>query len=137
MEEWYLLKYLHKMRKVYFITLTVLFLIIGCTPELIIKPDKLVDATQGQTYYEEIKITGGAGPISPASFDYSINPKNSGLEMYLSDADSQFNHLIIKGIPNISKDIVIHIVGETVVRQPFYSPKSFDKTYVIKVKKAD
>lgn len=44
---------------------------------------------------------------------------------------------IIKGILNISKDIVIHIVGETVVRKLWYSPKSFDKIYVAKVQNDD
>lgn len=39
---------------------------------------------------------------------------------------------IIKKILNVSKDTVIHIVGETVVRKHWYSTKPFDKTYVAK-----
>lgn len=44
---------------------------------------------------------------------------------------------IIKGILNISKDIAIHIVGEMVVRKPWYSTKSVDKTYIAKVQNDD
>ncbi|MFD1259851.1 hypothetical protein [Entomomonas asaccharolytica] len=113
------------------------FLLIGCTPRLVITPDKLMDALLGQPYHDEIIISVGSGPVSPASFDYSIKPNNSGLELYSYSVDDQFNHFVVKGIPNTLDDIVIHMTGETELRSPFYSPKEFNKTYVIKVKEKE
>ncbi|MFD1259850.1 hypothetical protein [Entomomonas asaccharolytica] len=115
----------------------VCFLLVGCTPDLVIKPDKLKDAVLGQSYYDEVIITGGPRPILDGSFDYTIKPDNSGIDLYLIDVDAPFNHIIVKGIPNTSQDITIHLLGEASIRDPLYSAKKLDKTYVIKVKEAE
>lgn len=140
MEEWYLLKYLNNMKNNNIrlnLLVVITYILVGCTPQLTIIPDKLNDATLGHPYYAEIKIQGGSGPVSSGSFDYLIKPENSGLELDFFDPQNtpvEFNHFIVKGIPTTLEDISIYIKGATIVSIPWHSSIEFDKTYVVKVR---
>ena len=109
------------------------FLLIGCTPRVVITPDKLPDAIIGKLYYTEIEISGGSGPVSyidsvitPDVLVVQSNPNKS-----LND-----NQFIIVGKPVSTETIIVKIRGG-MISTGWKATSDFEKTYVIKVKEAE
>ncbi len=116
----------------------VYFLLVGCTSKVIITPDKLPDAVVDKSYYAEIKISGGSGPISGGGFDLRIYPDNSGLEVIFPEINGRadYNNIAIQGVPIIVGNITITIKGD-MIPTGWNASSEFDKDYVIKVKEAE
>jgi len=110
----------------------------GCRSNISYEPngDYLPSAKLKQSYYSEVNILGG--PVIGRLVTYKITPINSGLNAfpgeYISrggDKISDYNIVIIKGVPISTSDIEIEIYGSTYGTN--YPGKEFDKTYKIKV----
>ncbi|MFD1259826.1 hypothetical protein [Entomomonas asaccharolytica] len=113
------------------------FLLIGCTPKVMITPDKLPDAVVGELYYAEIEITGGSGPVTASGFKRIITPPVLWVEPnYEKDKreGSFYNSLTVKGIPKTTEDITIKISGYMIPSGWSTATSKFEKTYIIKVR---
>ncbi len=115
------------------------FLLIGCTPRVVITPDKLPDAVIGNYYYERIDISRGSGPISAGSFYYHITPENSGLEIIFPEINgvSEYNNMAVQGVPKLLEEITVRVKGAMIPVSLFGGSSEFDKTYAIKVKERE
>ncbi|UYZ82865.1 hypothetical protein MTZ49_09595 [Entomomonas sp. E2T0] len=113
--------------------LIVIFLLIGCTPKVIITPDKLPDAVVGELYYTEIEITGGTGRVT--SVNSVITPNVLFLEPNPKAGWGNYNKSIIIGKPETTELIMVKITGD-MAPSFFNSDPKFEKTYVIKVKES-
>ncbi|MFD1259831.1 hypothetical protein [Entomomonas asaccharolytica] len=110
------------------------FLLLGCTPKVIIAPDKLPDAIVGELYYAEIEITGGTGRAT--SVNSVITPNVLFLEPNPKAGWGNYNKSIIVGKPITTETITVKITGDMAPSFFNMDPK-FEKTYVIKVKERE
>ncbi|MES4613099.1 hypothetical protein V2154_10995 [Ewingella sp. CoE-038-23] len=113
-------------------------ILMGCRSSISYEPngDYLPSAKFKQSYYSEVNILGG--PVIGRLVTYKITPINSGLNAfpgeYISrggDKISDYNIVIIKGVPISTSDIEIEIYGSTYGTN--HPGKEFNKTYKIKV----
>ena len=107
------------------------FLLIGCTPKVMITPDKLPDAVVGELYYADIEITGGTSGVR--SIYSVITPNVLFLGSSPKTGSSDYNNLVIEGKPITTETITVKITGYTAPTL-FDTDAKFEKTYIIKVR---
>ncbi|MFD1259830.1 hypothetical protein [Entomomonas asaccharolytica] len=112
------------------------FLLVGCTPKVIITPDKLPDAIVGELYYAEIEINGGSGPVTAGGFERIITPQVLWVEPNPNKQGRFYNSLIIRGRPTTTETITVKIKGD-MIPTLFLGEANFEKTYAIKVKEKE
>lgn len=112
------------------------FLLIGCTPKVIISPDKLPDAVVGEIYYKEIEISGGTGRVLSGRVKSIITPYVLSVERNPKTGYGDYNRLIIHGKPMTTETITVKITGD-MAPSFFNTEPKFEKTYVIKVKEKE
>lgn len=116
-----------KTLKLKLITLGVpLLLMTGCGHEYTIDPERLPVAYVGETYNQQLKITGGR--VIPQSFEVKDNfpsDMNISVEPIDQNEADAYNNLKITGVPKYKGTFTIHIYAG------FYASGDgkLDKTY--------
>lgn len=106
-----------------------LLLMTGCGQEYIIEPESLPVAYVGQTYIQQLKITGGK--VSEQHFELTSNiPVNQVIKITPVDDIDGYNHIKIEGIPKYKGKY------EIVINTYFYGrgDNKLTKTYEFVVK---
>ncbi|NMP29024.1 hypothetical protein GW590_19395 [Rahnella sp. SAP-1] len=119
-----------------------IFSLSACTLHARFTPesDKLNDATQGVTYYEQINIFGG--PVY--SFDKNgspklvgeITPKDTGLYVQQCNDKMRNNCIQIRGVPTKAGIVKVRVSGG-LSGAMLQKSSQFDKTYTIIIKKPE
>jgi len=115
-----------------FITLGVLLLLMtGCGHEYTIDPERLPVAYVGETYNQQLNITGGR--VIPQSFEVETNfPIDMNISISPIDQNEAdaYNNLKISGVPKYKGTFTIHIYAS------FYASGdgNLDKIYEFVVK---
>ncbi|KYQ81256.1 hypothetical protein AWW73_14070 [Acinetobacter lactucae] len=85
--------------KFFWIVCVIPFLLTGgCRDKYTVEPESLPVAYVGQTYTQQLKITGGK--VSEQHFELTSNiPENHGVKIAPVDDIDGYNHIKIEGIP--------------------------------------
>lgn len=85
--------------KFFWIVCVIPFLLTGgCQDKYTVEPESLPVAYVGQTYTQQLKITGGK--VSEQHFELTSNiPENQGVKITPLDDIDGYNHIKIEGIP--------------------------------------
>lgn len=115
------------------IVIVVVFIVSGCVGDLKFNPKKLPDGYVGKSYFTEVNISGGTGPV--VDLNYEFQPDDPGLVLCFSHPGYYTNHIYnkftIKGIPNVEGGIKLTLKGGIVASGGCY----FEKIYIINVLK--
>ena len=106
-------------------------LLVGCTPNVKVTPNKLPEAYLNQSYQANIEITGGA--VSDMTFYTKFS--DSSFEITPSTAEGgykDYNLLTVIGTPTTLEPVSVYIAGSTYGTN--FPGKDFEKEYTIEVK---
>lgn len=109
-------------------------LLVSCTPNVKVTPNKLPDAYLNQPYTVDVVVTGG----TVINRSFSSKTSNNDFKIIPGIRDSgqdNYNNLKINGIATTLEPINIYMYGETYGTN--FPGASFEQEYTIEVKVAE